>query len=104
MKRLVIGAVLAVSALVSGTAAADVLQCHRVDGTQHRVYSSGSKLQFGSVIFTFVKTGSLDDGTEVYVFQGNKDGKMLAMAQSADGVVYQIRNSQMNILEEGLCQ
>lgn len=104
MKRLVIGAVLAVSALVSGTAAADVLQCQRADGTQHRVYSSGTKLQFGKVIFTFVKTASLKNGAEMYVFQGNRGGNILTMAQSTDGIVYQIRNGQMNLVEEGICQ
>lgn len=104
MKRLVIGAVMAVSALVSGTAAAEVLQCQRLDGTPHRVYSSGTKLQFGNTIFTFVKTGSLDNGAEVYVFQGNKNGKMLVMAKSNEGVVYQIRDGKMNIVEEGICQ
>lgn len=104
MKRLVIGAVLAVSALVSGTASADIMECVRSDGSQHRVYTSNTKVQFNTTVFTFVKTGTLEGGTEVYVFQGNKAGKMLTMAQSSDGVVYQIRGSNLQILEEGLCK
>lgn len=104
MKHLVIGAVLAVSALVSGTAAADVLQCQRADGTQQRVYTSSTAIQVGNVIFSFVKTGSLDDGTDVYVFKGNKDGKMMVMASSTNGLVYQIRDSRQQIVDEGICK
>lgn len=104
MKRLVIGAVLAVSALVSGTAAADVLQCQRTDGTQQRIYASSTAMQIGNVIYTFAKTGTLDDGTEVYVFKGNKDGKMMVMASSTDGVVYQVVNANRQVIDEGVCK
>lgn len=104
MKRLVIGAVLAVSALVSTSAMADKLTCTRVDGTQHTIYSNSSAVQVGSTVFKFLKTGTLDNGTEVYMFNAQKQGKMMAMAMSNDGIVYQIRDAKMQIIEEGLCK
>lgn len=104
MKRFVIGAVLAASAFITGTATAGTMECVRSDGTQHRVYTSGSAMQFDTTVYSFVKTGTLEGGTEVYVFKGNKAGKMLALAQSSEGVVYQIRGSNLQVLEEGLCK
>lgn len=110
MKRFIIGAALALATLVSGAASASTsstvnkMDCVRNDGSQHRVYTSGTAVQFGTTVFNFVKTGTLEGGTEVYMFRSGKAGQMLALAKSTDGLVYQIRNENLDLIDEGICK
>lgn len=102
MKRIVVGAVLAGLSMVSTSVLADTLQCERENGTTHRIYSNSSQVQIGTEVFTFAKTGTLESGAEVYMFRSKN--KMLAMAQSSEGIVYQVRNQNNQISDSGICR
>lgn len=104
MKRFLIGAVLSLMSVSTFAAASKTLLCESDRGVQHHIITSGTEVQFNGETFSFFESGTMANGSDVYLFKNTKKSKFMAVAQSGNVMVYQVRDLNKKMLASGICE
>lgn len=79
--------------------------CESENGKQHIMKRSGTVMVAHGENFQFEQTGTLKNGSDVYVYTNATRSKALALASTNNGetLVYQIMDNNQHSIDAGTC-